>query len=278
MTSLVIETELRKRIVTAGLGAALILLLALVGGRTGLALIAVVIALGMINEFVEIIFHLSDKVEKRMILLGTTWLLHFTGYWMPHGEYELLILTFLGLFTYYLFTAGRHQGTEFSDHFKEFTFAIFGLVYLCFIPMFLPLLYNATAGSLWAIYFLLVVWVTDTGAYFAGKKYGKVKLYPLISPNKTREGAIGGLAASWVIALFFKLIVFRSMPWGAVFFVPLLVSPVSQVGDLCESFFKRAFDVKDSGSILPGHGGFLDRFDGVLFGLPVMYLCFRVFG
>lgn len=278
MTALVMGTELRKRVTTGAVGVAVILLLAIALGRTGLALLAAGISLAMVMEYVEIIFRLPDKPEKKMIMLGTTWLLHFTSYWAPRSEYELLVLVFLGLFTYYLFTATRHDGPTFADHFKEFVFAIFGLLYLAFIPLFLPLLANAAAGPRWAILFLFVVWVTDTGAYFVGKKYGKKKLYPLISPKKTREGAIGGIVASWLIALLFKLTAFNAMSWGAVFFIPLLVSPASQVGDLCESFLKRAFDVKDSGSILPGHGGFLDRFDGVLFGLPIMYLCFKVFG
>jgi phosphatidate cytidylyltransferase len=67
------------------------------------------------------------------------------------------------------------------------------------------------------------------------------------------------------------------MGWGAVIFVSLFVGIASQIGDFCESFFKRAFDKKDSGSILPGHGGFLDRFDGVVFSLPIMYACTRIF-
>ena len=126
--------------------------------------------------------------------------------------------------------------------------------------------------------FLFIVWAGDTGAYFAGKKFGKRKLYFAISPNKTIEGGIGGLAVSMFITLIFKLFFLQGMSWFLVFFVPLIVGITAQVGDLCESFLKRAFDKKDSGTILPGHGGFLDRFDGVVFSLPVMYACIRVLG
>ena len=80
------------------------------------------------------------------------------------------------------------------------------------------------------------------------------------------------------LALFSKAVFFREMPWGAVAVMPLVVGAVAQIGDLCESMVKRAYDKKDSGSILPGHGGFLDRFDGVVFSLPVMYACVRLFG
>jgi phosphatidate cytidylyltransferase len=126
--------------------------------------------------------------------------------------------------------------------------------------------------------FLITVWAGDTGAYSLGSRYGKRKLYPVISPKKTVEGAIGGIGSGFVIALIYKLLLFRSLSWGGAIFIPVLIGAVSQVGDLCESFFKRAFDRKDSGSILPGHGGFLDRFDGVVFSLPIMYGCMRIFG
>lgn len=271
------EPEFRKRVMTGFAGVSMILLLAYLAGRTGLALLAIAVSLGCMNEFAEIVFKLNDKPEKKLVMMGTTWLVAFVNYWIPRNEFELLIFAFLGVFTYYLVTASRHQGDAFVAHFKEFIFACFGLLYLAFIPLYLPLLYSAASGSHWGVLFLFIVWATDTGGYFAGKKYGARKLYPAISPKKTWEGAYGGLALSILIALIYKVIAFRNMPWGAVVIVPLLVSPASQVGDLCESFLKRAFDVKDSGQILPGHGGFLDRFDGILFSLPVMYGCFKVF-
>ena len=85
------------------------------------------------------------------------------------------------------------------------------------------------------------------------------------------------MATAWIVTLLYKLILFRGMPWAAVIIVPPLVSATAQAGDLCESLLKRAFDCKDSGSLLPGHGGFLDRFDGVVFSLPIMYACIRIF-
>lgn len=127
------------------------------------------------------------------------------------------------------------------------------------------------------ISFLLIIWGGDTGAYFAGLKYGRRKLYPHISPNKTIEGALGGIATGWVVQLLYKLVFFHSMPWLAVLLVPLLIGALAPVGDLCESFLKRAFKAKDSGSILPGHGGFLDRFDGLIFSLPLMYGLVKLF-
>jgi phosphatidate cytidylyltransferase len=276
--ALSIEPELRTRIKTGLLGAALLLSVAIFGGRPGLSLIAFVVALGSIAEFSKFAFQLPDRDEKRLALLGSTWLLHFAAYWMPRAEYELLVFSFLALFAYFLFTASRHEGEAFAKHFQELTGAFFGWLYLAFLPLFLPMLHSPQDGSRWAILALLVVWVTDSGAYFAGKRFGRVKLYPVISPKKTREGALGGLLCAVFVAALYKLLALPSLSWGGVFLIPLFVSPVSQVGDLCESFVKRVYAVKDSGSILPGHGGFMDRFDGVIFSLPVMYFCYRIFG
>jgi phosphatidate cytidylyltransferase len=157
-------------------------------------------------------------------------------------------------------------------------YSLFGLVYLCFIPLYIPKIYESAHGTEWVVLFLFIVFSGDTGAYFAGMKFGKHKLYPTISPKKTVEGAIGGIASGMLITLFSKLVFFKSLHWSSIVIFPLFVGSVAQVGDLCESFLKRSFDCKDSGSILPGHGGFLDRFDGVVFSIPVMYACIQLLG
>ncbi len=127
----------------------------------------------------------------------------------------------------------------------------------------------ARAESLWMmLYALLIVWVTDSGAYLIGRKIGKNKLAPHISPNKTWEGSIGGSLSAVVIVgayLYFVQAAFPYSLWTLVFSVG------GQLGDLIESAFKRHYGVKDSGKILPGHGGILDRFDSLLFVLPLMH-------
>ncbi len=270
--------ELRKRIITAFFGVSAILLLVTVGGHIGAAFFAAVMALGMVFEFSTISFTLSDRFEKRNLLLGITWLVAFINFWMPRTEYELLLISFLCLFCYFLFTAERHPGQAFSEHFRELMFSVFGILYLAFLPLYLPLIRDSGAGLHWTLLFLFIVWATDIGAYFAGMKFGTRKLYSMISPKKTVEGAIGGTLSGIFVALLYKLVFFHAMNWSTVVLLPVILAVVSQVGDLCESFLKRASHVKDSGNILPGHGGFLDRFDGVVFSLPVMYGCIRLFG
>lgn len=118
---------------------------------------------------------------------------------------------------------------------------------------------------------LVTVFMGDTGAYFAGKAFGRNKLYPLISPKKTVEGGVGGLLASIGGGLIFAVWLLPGTPLvqGAV--LGAACGIFGQVGDFAESLFKRASGVKDSGALLPGHGGLLDRVDGVLFAAPVMY-------
>ena len=120
-----------------------------------------------------------------------------------------------------------------------------------------------------------VVLLGDTGAYFMGKYLGRHKLYPAVSPKKTIEGSVGGILGGIVGALAFKLFVDApAMTWLDILGVAVPCAILGQVGDLCESLFKRSYGVKDSGTILPGHGGVLDRMDSVLFAAP--YLLYYV--
>ncbi|MHB9953234.1 phosphatidate cytidylyltransferase [Ligilactobacillus murinus] len=132
----------------------------------------------------------------------------------------------------------------------------------------------ARAESLWMmLYALLIVWITDSGAYLIGRKIGKNKLAPHISPNKTWEGSIGGSLSTVVIVGAYLYFVQAAFPYSfsTMLLWTLVFSVGGQLGDLIESAFKRHYGVKDSGKILPGHGGILDRFDSLLFVLPLMH-------
>lgn len=115
-----------------------------------------------------------------------------------------------------------------------------------------------------SLFLLLCVWAADTGAYFAGRSIGGPKLMPRISPNKTWSGALGGIAASLAIAVGFKLML-PSLGVGQLLASALLIAIVSQAGDLAESALKRRYSVKDASGLIPGHGGFMDRVDGLIF-------------
>jgi len=128
-------------------------------------------------------------------------------------------------------------------------------------------------GHRWLFVALAIVWAADSGAYFAGRHWGKRKLSPRISPNKTLEGLLGGMAAGVLVAVAFAPLAGAALAQlPAVALVALLAVAFSVVGDLFESLLKRHVGAKDSGDLIPGHGGILDRVDGVLAALPVFAL------
>lgn len=130
---------------------------------------------------------------------------------------------------------------------------------------------EATDGLLYIVFALVVVWSTDSGAYFVGRKLGKHKLWPEISPKKTVEGFVGGIVIAVIAATIFELISGLDVNWAVLLIVTVVASIIGQLGDLVESAIKRHYGVKDSGNILPGHGGILDRFDSLLFVLPLLH-------
>jgi phosphatidate cytidylyltransferase len=125
-------------------------------------------------------------------------------------------------------------------------------------------------GQFAVLYVLLIVWLADSGAYFAGRRWGGARLAPQISPGKTWVGLWGGLTVCALLAL--AVAAWRGLPWLALLAVTLLTGVFSVVGDLTESLAKRFAGVKDSGWIIPGHGGVLDRFDSLLAAAPILML------
>lgn len=130
-------------------------------------------------------------------------------------------------------------------------------------------------GPMMIFYLLVVIWGTDSFAYFVGKKIGKTKLAPSISPNKTWEGSIGGTVIATILAvIYFKLVQPFEMNLYMFIGATIALSVAGQLGDLLESYIKRKYGVKDSGKILPGHGGILDRFDSLMLVSLVAILIF----
>lgn len=126
-------------------------------------------------------------------------------------------------------------------------------------------------GSRLVFFLMLVVWAGDAGAYYVGRKFGKRKLSPRVSPKKTVEGSLGGVMTSMLMGAAIHFTFFPEFPLVHAVIAAAILSAAGIVGDLAESLWKRSAAVKDSGTILPGHGGFLDRFDSVLFTAPLMY-------
>jgi phosphatidate cytidylyltransferase len=135
---------------------------------------------------------------------------------------------------------------------------------------------SGPGGPVITLGLLLMVWLADSGAYFAGRKWGRNKLAPVISPGKTREGACGGLLASLAFAVFAGALYSHSLRWTLACLMASLVAMLFSIaGDLLESLMKRQSGIKDSGHIIPGHGGILDRLDSLVAAAPLFLAGFR---
>ena len=155
-----------------------------------------------------------------------------------------------------------------------------GILYLGWLLSHLVALRGLDDGRNWVFFALLINSASDTAAFFIGRALGKRPLAPQISPGKTWEGTIGGILGAIIVSLFFLLSTPLNLPltWWQAVLLGLLVSIFGQLGDLVESLFKRNMGVKDSGRQIPGHGGFLDRVDSVVFAGVVVYYYVILFG
>lgn len=152
--------------------------------------------------------------------------------------------------------------------------SIAGLVYIfgswrCAIPL-------RAQSPHWLMYALALNWVGDAGAYYVGRRFGRHKMAPRVSPNKSWEGAAASVIVSVLLAGGYLHIAIPSAPLWQVIALTAVANAAGQLGDLVESAMKRGAGVKDSGALLPGHGGFLDRVDSTLFALPVVYAYLRL--
>jgi len=229
-------------------------------------------------------------VATTLILIGTIWaLLSPSDIWLNSKELHIYALNLLWLavawwvLSAFLMFSYPNSSGFWSKH--RSVRGIFG--WLTLVPTWLAFVvirtndYQADSyhGAQLLMFLFLMVWSADIGAYFVGKAIGKNKLMPNVSPGKTLEGFLGGVAFACILVV----IAAYNLNWTneqviTVLLVTVLITTVSVLGDLNESMFKRQAGVKDSGSILPGHGGILDRIDSLTATAPVFALCYVLFG
>jgi len=170
-----------------------------------------------------------------------------------------------------LLVASLWGKTELPDRFRFLAEASLGMMYLSYAFACLILLHSLPQGASWTMIILGIMWAGDTAAYYGGRRFGGPKMAPLLSPKKTWSGAASGLAGSIAAAVLLAAILPGTFPLGKTALLALVVGVAGQLGDLIVSLWKRAKGVKDSGRIIPGHGGLLDRTDSLLLGFPVGY-------
>ncbi|MBD3169089.1 MAG: hypothetical protein GF307_06370 [candidate division Zixibacteria bacterium] len=154
---------------------------------------------------------------------------------------------------------------------------VFGMIYCGLMFSFIPLISNIQPnGGEWLVSMFIIIWTADTAAFFGGKFTGRRKLAPEISPGKTVEGLLWGFVGALVAAGILGVTILDGKNLVFTLFISVVISGMGVCGDLFESSLKRSADVKDSSSLIPGHGGVLDRFDSVLFAAPTLYLLLQL--
>ncbi|ANU10550.1 phosphatidate cytidylyltransferase [Planococcus antarcticus DSM 14505] len=258
---------MKQRIITGVIAAALFIPFVVYGGVPFILLvyllgtIALQELLKMKGRSLRSIPGLISLLALYAFMLPNQWALQvyeWTGY-------EKVEFAFLAVILLLIHTVIVKNSFTFDDA----AFAILGTLYVGI--GFFYFIETREASLSYLVFALLVVWFTDSGAYFTGRKIGKRKLWPEISPNKTIEGFVGGIVWAIGIALVFNYFIPLNHSIILIIIVTIIASVFGQMGDLVESALKRHFNVKDSGAILPGHGGILDRFDSILFVMPLLH-------
>jgi phosphatidate cytidylyltransferase len=258
---------LRTRVITAVVALAIFIPLILIGSwpLTIAALALGVVAMGEITTmkkmFVTSFPALISFLGVCLVIAPANWL-----NWLPSGinRWEAFYILVILLLLYTVFAKQRFS-------FDDAGVLTLGMLYIGF--GFNAFIAARGIGFTTLLYGMLVVWITDSGAYLIGRQIGKHKLAPKVSPNKTWEGSIGGtLSAVIILAIYLHFFPVGYHNYWLMVLATLFLSIMGQFGDLIESALKRYYGVKDSGKILPGHGGILDRFDSMLLVMPLMQL------
>jgi phosphatidate cytidylyltransferase len=260
-------SNLAKRVVTAGLGLPLVGALVLWEVRWGFgALVLVVVGLAL-AEYAAITLPGRTAVERAPVVAAGV-LLALGIYMRPEAAAVWITATVVLMGIAALARPGDISGAA-----ARLGIAGFGVFYIGGLAITLALLQrDVPAGPYWVFVAIGVTFANDTGAYFAGRALGRRKLYPSISPGKTVEGAVGGLVGALLFMFVARATFMSGLRFADCWLVALPASIVGPAGDLMESLIKRSAGVKDSGALLPGHGGMLDRIDALLFVAPYVYV------
>jgi len=232
-------------------------------------IIVIIIALLGLRE----LYSIADKQGyKPSYILGAILTLYFI-FISIYDAYSLnyyienIIITFFIILSFILQLFKK----DYSKVLAEISITIFGSIYLGYLLSFLLKIKDLPNGNYYLVSLLIITWANDIGAYLIGTKLGKNKIFPKISSKKTIEGSIGGIIFS--IAGTFALKNWLNLNFNELLSLGLIISIIAQLGDLFESVLKRGSGIKDSGTLIPGHGGILDSLDSLIFTAPVFYYC-----
>lgn len=261
---------MKQRIITAVVAAAIFIPIVILGGIPFLLLVYLLASIGLYELMkMKNMRVLSFEAILSHILLWVLLLPNENTAFLANINYDKVQIFLMGVLLLLLYTVVSKNRFTFDD-------AGFLVITILYLGMgFYYLFETRDSLGLGLIYILLAlftIWATDSGAYFIGKSLGKRKLWPEISPNKTVEGFFGGIFSALIVGVLFY--VFSSLDYTLLqlLLISLIIAIFGQLGDLVQSAYKRHYGVKDSGKLLPGHGGILDRLDSLIFILPILHL------
>ncbi len=230
------------------------------------AVVALCVLFGLLEFF--FIVHTSKEERFFAIVLGVVHNLYLL--FCPEADrFALLELTAVLLSVFIFHCLKPKENME--EIAQRISLTLLGILYISTLGAFVGLTRELPYGIFWVFGLLAMTWLNDTAAYFIGHRFGKHLMAEKISPKKTWEGFFGGFLGSFAGFFLFWRLLDNPLTLGQGLILTLLVGVIGPIGDLCESMIKRSFGVKDSGNIIPGHGGMLDRIDALLFTAPMVY-------
>ncbi|MCC7538067.1 MAG: phosphatidate cytidylyltransferase [Deltaproteobacteria bacterium] len=260
-------SNLALRFVTAGVGIPILLLLIFVIPQPGFfVVVAGAIGIGAAEAITMMLPRERDKLYVGVpIAVGLSTILYLAR--APAAVAAAGVGLVVATLVLFLFRPGAMETTA-----KRLSFFLFAVAYPALLLTPVGLLHRRSDGPWWVLLVLALTWLADTGAYFAGRFLGRHKLMPAVSPAKTVEGAVGAVLAATVAALVVVGFFLPRVPLWQAAILGAVGGVLNILGDLSESMLKRSVGVKDSGTLLPGHGGMLDRVDALMFTGPAVWL------
>jgi phosphatidate cytidylyltransferase len=261
---------LKKRVITALWGIPLLIVVIWFGGELGFTILVAIWGVLAVFEFYRLVA--TSKVPP-LTYFGLIWTLLFIL--SPRFDYDLLtplLLTSAVVLPLIWFILRPQKERAFAS----WVWTTVGILYVGWLLSYLVALRGLDDGRNWIFFALFTTFGSDTTAFFIGRTWGKHHLAPRVSPGKTWEGAISGIFGAIIASLVLATLLDLPLSYWQAILLGLLVSIFGQLGDLVESLFKRNMGVKESGKLIPGHGGLLDRMDSVVFAGVVVY-CYALF-
>jgi phosphatidate cytidylyltransferase len=260
-----------KRWLTSIVALPLLFFLVSKGGLLAFSSFVGIVSLIALGEFFSIV---SAPAEARWVGNPLSWLAFASSLMIIGAAYLNLSQVILGIVAVNLMVSALvslrlfESSPSIVDTIHKQSLSI---IYIPLLLSHLVFLRSQPSGIVWIFLLLCVVFSGDAAAFYAGTYLGRHKLCPAVSPKKTWEGSLGGLMANLGVGALFKYLFLSGLPWGPSLILFVTIGIAGQVGDLFESELKRVAGIKDSGTIVPGHGGMLDRIDALLFAAPIAY-------